>query len=261
MQSVQLPSVAGLFYPADPADLDQDVRQLLAAAEVVVSAPKALIAPHAGYVYSGPVAATAYAQLRPLAGRIQRVVMFAPAHRVPFAGIAVSGADRFRTPLGDVPVDRAAVATALQLPHVVDFDGAFQGEHALEVQLPFLQLLLGGFALVPFVVGEARGEDVAAVMEALWGGDETLIVVSSDLSHYLDYAAAQARDLGTTRAIEALEPGRIGYHDACGRTPVQGLLLAARQHGLRVRTLDLRNSGDTAGPRDRVVGYGAYLFY
>lgn len=261
MQRVQLPSVAGMFYPAGADELRRDLDRLLAGVDKVAPVPKALIAPHAGYVYSGPVAASAYAQLRPLADRVQRVVLFAPAHRVPFAGIATSSADGFRTPLGDIPVDRAGVAAALQQPGVREFDAAFQGEHAVEVQLPFLQLTLHAFHLVPFVVGDARGSQVAAVMEALWGGDETLIVVSSDLSHYLDYAAARRRDSATTQAIEALAPERLDYHDACGRTPVQGLLMAAREHGLRVRTLDLRNSGDTAGPHDRVVGYGAYLFH
>jgi AmmeMemoRadiSam system protein B len=261
MERTQLPSVAGMFYPADAASLSQDVQTLLAQAESRGPAPKALIAPHAGYVYSGPVAASAYARLRPLAGQIRRVVLFAPSHRVPFAGLAASSATRFRTPLGDVQVDRQAVETALRLSQVREFDAAFDGEHALEVQLPFLQSALGDFQLVPFVVGDARGADVAEVIETLWGGDETLIVVSSDLSHYLDYASARARDRHTTTAIEALDATAIDYHDACGRIPVQGLLLAARRHGLHVETVDLRNSGDTAGPKDRVVGYGAYLFH
>lgn len=261
MQHVQLPYVAGLFYPAGAAELRRDVARLLAEADAAAPAPKALIAPHAGYVYSGPVAAHAYAPLRPLAARIRRVVLFAPAHRTPFKGIATTTADSFRTPLGDVPVDRAGIAAALQQSGVTEFDEAFRGEHAVEVQLPFLQLTLQTFHLAPFVVGDARGSEVAAVMEALWGGDETLIVVSSDLSHYLDYAAARSRDSATTQAIEALAAERIDYQDACGRTPVQGLLLAARRHGLKARTLDLRNSGDTAGPHDRVVGYGAYLFH
>lgn len=261
MRDVQLPSVAGMFYPADPTELGQDIQALLAQSGRTRTLPKALIAPHAGYVYSGPVAAKAYAHLRPLADRVRRVLVLAPAHRLPFRGLAVSGAARFRTPLGDVPVDRAAVAQALRFPQVRELDAAFQGEHALEVQLPFLQQTLGEFSLVPFVVGDADGAEVAEVIEALWGGDETLIVVSSDLSHYLDYATAKTRDQATTQAIEALDPSRIGYHDACGRTPVQGLLLAARHHGLQAETVDLRNSGDTAGSKDRVVGYGAYLFH
>jgi AmmeMemoRadiSam system protein B len=261
MERTQLPSVAGMFYPADPTELSHDVRALLAQAGDGGPAPKALIAPHAGYIYSGPVAASAYARLRPLAEQIERVVLFAPSHRVPFVGIAASSASRFRTPLGDVAVDRAAVEAALRLTQVKEFDLAFEGEHALEVQLPFLQLALGEFRLVPFVVGDAEGAEVAEVIETLWGGAETLIVVSSDLSHYLDYASAKTRDRHTTTAIEALDPAAIDYHDACGRTPVQGLLLAARRHGLQVETVDLRNSGDTAGPKDRVVGYGAYLFH
>ena len=261
MSKIKLPAVAGLFYPADPRELAAQVDDLLAeAAPPPGPVPKALIAPHAGYVYSGPVAASAYARLRPAAERIRRVVILAPAHRVPFRGLAVSSADYFRTPLGDVPVDRAGVATALAFPQVHPFDAAFEEEHALEVHLPFLQRVLKAFTLVPIIVGDARPEEVAEVLEALWDGDETLIVVSSDLSHYLDYATARARDAHTTRAIEALNPQEIGFEDACGRIPVSGLLLAARAHGLHAETVDLRNSGDTAGDRSRVVGYGAYLF-
>jgi len=261
MPNIQMPNVAGMFYPADPATLKQDVDQMLAQATRTVQAPpKAVIAPHAGYIYSGPVAASAYAQLRPWATQIHRVVLLAPSHRVPFSGLAVPSADSFRTPLGDVPVARAAVQEALALPQVQEFDAAFRGEHALEVQLPFLQEALESFELVPFIVGDAAPEQVAEVLELLWGDEQTLFAVSSDLSHYLDYRSARQRDLRTTQAIEALDPTRVGYHDACSRNPVNGLLLVARNHGLHARTLDLRNSGDTAGPRDQVVGYGAYVF-
>lgn len=261
MSTVKLPSVAGMFYPDDPAVLAAEIDQFLAQAKPPAGpVPKALIAPHAGYVYSGPVAANAYAQLIPAADRIRRVVILAPAHRVPFRGLATSSADWFRTPLGDVPVDRQAVEAALQLPQVREFDMAFEGEHALEVHLPFLQQVLKDFAIVPFIVGDAAPEEVAEVLELLWDGDETLIVVSSDLSHYLDYYTARERDSRTSRAIEALRPDQIGFEDACGRIPVSGLLLAARAHGLQAHTLDLRNSGDTAGDKSRVVGYGAYVF-
>ncbi|RMG33705.1 MAG: AmmeMemoRadiSam system protein B [Gammaproteobacteria bacterium] len=256
-----MPNVAGMFYPAEPALLQQEVDQMLQQARpAVATPPKALIAPHAGYVYSGPVAATAYAALRPVADRIERVVVLAPSHRVAFRGIAAPTAEAFQTPLGTIPVDREAVQAATRLPQVGYLDEAFEGEHALEVQLPFLQRTLGSFELAPFIVGEASPEEVAQLLDLLWGGDETLIVVSSDLSHYHDYDTAVRRDRATTAHIESLDP-HIDYGDACGRNPIRGLLLAAREHGLTAETVDLRNSGDTAGPKDRVVGYGAYVFH
>jgi AmmeMemoRadiSam system protein B/AmmeMemoRadiSam system protein A len=254
-----------MFYPADAAELDAVVQALLAGAdsEAGARAPgraKAIIAPHAGYVYSGPVAASAYACLQPIAGEIRRVVLIGPAHRARVDGIAVSAADAFTTPLGPVPVDTAAVAAITALPQVTRLEPPHADEHCLEVHLPFLQELLGAFSIVPMVVGRAGGEEVAEVLERLWGGPETLIVVSSDLSHYLDYDSARRLDAETRRAIEALAPDGIGYEQACGRVPVAGLLTLARRRGLAVTTLDLRNSGDTAGDRRRVVGYGAWLF-
>ncbi len=223
-------------------------------------APKALIAPHAGYVYSGAVAASAYARLRAVRDRIRRVVLLGPAHRVPFRGLAASSAQVFETPLGAVELDQDALAALADLPQVRVLDEAHRREHSLEVQLPFLQMALTQFSLVPLVVGDASAEDVAEVLERLWGGPETLVVVSSDLSHYHDYETARVRDGKTTAAIEALRDDVIGYDDACGRNPVNGLLHAAKGHGLHAHTVDLRNSGDTAGPRDQVVGYGAYVF-
>jgi MEMO1 family protein len=261
MKTIRHPAVAGMFYPADPRGLRADVDSYLAAAAGEPGpVPKALIAPHAGYVYSGPVAAHAYARLRPAADRISRVVLMAPAHRWPFRGLAIPQADEFETPLGRITVDRAALLSVTDLPQVQWLDAAFDGEHALEVHLPFLQAVLPSFRIVPFIVGEASPREVADVLERLWDGPETLIVVSSDLSHYLDYRSAKARDARTTATIEALDPS-VGDHDACGRHPVNGLLTVARRRGLTVETVDLRNSGDTAGPRDRVVGYGAYVFH
>lgn len=261
MSMVKPPAVAGMFYPADPAELAREIDQMLTQARPGSEpAPKALIAPHAGYIYSGPVAASAYARLLPAAERIRRVVILAPSHRVPFRGLAVSSADWFRTPLGDVPVDKSAVELIAKLPQVQVFDAAFADEHALEVHLPFLQKVLKEFSIVPIIAGDAAPTDVSEVLDTLWGGDETLIVVSSDLSHFLDYRTARERDQRTTQAIEALRPELIDFHDACGRIPVNGLLLAARKHGLEARTVDLRNSGDTVGDKRRVVGYGAYVF-
>jgi len=259
---VRRPAVAGSFYPADAQALRTAVEDHLSHAPLrpVAEAPKALVVPHAGYVYSGPVAASAYALLAPLRDRVRRVVLLGPAHRVGFEGLAASSAEAFETPLGRVEIDQEAVERALTLPQVRRLDAAHAQEHSLEVQIPFLQLMLSDFRLVPLVVGDATPAEVAEVIEALWGGAETLVVVSSDLSHYLSYEEARSIDRATTRAIESLAPEAIGPDQACGRLPVQGLLLAAKLHGLHARTLDLRNSGDTAGSRDSVVGYGAYAF-
>ncbi len=253
-------AVAGLFYPGSAAELRSTVHTLLSEAKAGGATPKALIAPHAGYVYSGPVAASVYATVEGGRGVIRRVVLLGPAHRVPFRGLAVTTASAFETPLGEVAVDREAVTLALSLPQVTELDEAHADEHSLEVHLPFLQVVLGEFSLVPLVVGDARPEEVAEVLRLLWGGPETLMVVSSDLSHYLPYDKAMEIDGTTAAAIEALKAEEIDYHQACGRIPLSGLLLVARERGLTVNTLDLRNSGDTAGPRHQVVGYGAFAF-
>ncbi|WP_018866114.1 MULTISPECIES: AmmeMemoRadiSam system protein B [unclassified Thioalkalivibrio] len=258
---VREPAIAGQFYPADPAELRATVTRLLDAVRPAPDAapPKALIAPHAGYPYSGPVAASAYARIRPLAGRIRRVVLLGPSHRVPFHGIATTTVTAYRSPLGDVPVDHKALDTIAGLPGVQALDVAHGPEHSLEAHLPFLQVALGSFELVPLVVGDAPAEQVANVLERLWGGPETLVVVSSDLSHFHDYATASRLDAATTRAIERLDEHALGPEQACGCRPLAGLLRLARQRGLAITTLDQRNSGDTAGPRDQVVGYGAWM--
>jgi len=269
MPVVREAAVAGQFYPGNAAELAATVRRHLDAAERALASdskgdrgavPKALIAPHAGYVYSGPIAASAYARLAPAHAVITRVVLLGPCHRVPVRGLALSGADCFRTPLGDVPVDKDAAKAILDLPQVEVFDATHALEHSLEVHLPFLQVVLDDFAVVPLVVGDANPRQVAEVLDALWGGPETAIVVSSDLSHYLGYDAARRIDAATCRAIESLDPAAISRDGACGRHPVAGLLETAKRRGLRVTTLDLRNSGDTAGSKDHVVGYGAWMF-
>lgn len=260
MTSVRNPAVAGLFYPDDPRELQAMVTGFLGAVAAAGAVPKAIIAPHAGYIYSGPIAASAYARIRPARGRITRVVLLGPAHRVGFHGLALSSADCFQTPLGRITVDQEAVKKISRLPQVQVMDAAHAQEHSLEVHLPFLQEALGEFSLVPLVVGDAEPGEVAEVLDTLWGGPETLIVISSDLSHYHDYKTAQRLDRATSQAIEQLRPEAIEYDHACGRNPVNGLLQVARKRGLKARTIDLRNSGDTAGSHDRVVGYGAYVF-
>ncbi len=261
MSLVRPPAVANRFYPGDARELTRMLDGFLADTHPQTPPPKAVIVPHAGYVYSGPIAATAYATLAPARHLITRVILMGPSHRVPLRGLATSSANLFDTPLGSVPLDRAAINQALALPQVRSMDEAHALEHSLEVQLPFLQRVLAEFSLAPFVVGDASSESVAEVLELLWGGPETLIVISSDLSHYHDYSTARRLDSATSAAIESLCPDDIGYDQACGRTPLNGLLTLAKRHGLKARTLDLRNSGDTAGPRGQVVGYGAYVFH
>jgi len=260
MTEVRESAVAGQFYPADPTVLRTTVARLLAdAGAPEVPPPKALIAPHAGYIYSGPVAASAYARLSPHRDTYRRVVLLGPCHYVGISGLAMPGADVFRTPLGDIPVDRAFVDRR-SISELKVNDATHAPEHSLEVHLPFLQTVLGEFSLVPIVVGNARPGEVANVLDKLWDGPETLIVVSSDLSHYLPYDQARANDHETRLSIERLEPDNIGPQDACGCYAVNGLLEEAKKKKLTITTLDLRNSGDTAGSRDRVVGYGAWLF-
>ena len=260
-KGVRPPAVAGWFYPSDPDELRSMIGSLLAKAPSVAGpAPKALIAPHAGYQFSGPVAASAYAHLAPARETIKRVVLLGPSHRAAFDGLAAVSVSAFGTPLGLVPVDAEAGRQLASLGQVMVDDKAHAREHALEVQLPFLQTLLSGFALVPLLAGQVDTQAISQVLDALWGGAETCIVISSDLSHYCTPAIARQLDSATARAIEALAPEDIGEEGACGRRPICGLLQAARRRGLRARTVDLRNSGDTGGPRDQVVGYGAFVF-
>lgn len=263
MPDIRPPAVAGSFYPGDPAALAAEVTSYLAEAAPAPDGarpPKAIIAPHAGYIYSGPIAGSIYARLAPLQGRIRRVVLAGPAHRVYVEGVAIPSVRRFDSPLGSVPLDAEALATLRRLPFVEVSDRAHALEHSLEVHLPFLQAILGSFQLVPIVVGDASPAEMAELIEAVWGGDETLIVVSSDLSHYLPYEAARARDRDTAAAIMRMEASLVP-EEACGAAPINGLLQAARRRGLVAQQVDVRNSGDTAGDRQRVVGYGAFAFY
>ena len=263
--SVRDPAVAGSFYPAAAealaSQVDEMLREAMASGQRAgADTPKAIIAPHAGFVYSGPVAASAYARLARARHQIKRVVLLGPSHRVAVRGLALSGAEGFATPLGVVPIDRDAVARLASLPQVHQLDAAHAQEHSLEVHLPFLQKVLAEFTLVPIVVGQAEPDEVAEVLRLVWGGPETLIVVSSDLSHYHDYDTARRMDSATAAAIATLDVESISDEGACGRMPIRGLLVEARRRGLHAALIDLRNSGDTAGPRDRVVGYASILF-
>ncbi len=259
MPTIRPSAVAGLFYPDDTEQLAHDVEQLLAHANKHDIRPKALIVPHAGFVYSGEIAACAYATLQPIAKKITRVVLLGPTHRVLVQGLALPGVEIFDTPLGQVKLDVSAMQTIVDLPQVLVSTEAHALEHSLEVQLPFLQSTLSDFKLLPLAVGMASAESVAEVLEYLWGGDETLIVISSDLSHFLPYATAQQVDNATVQSILQLKQP-VTHDHACGGTPISGLILAAQKHQLTPHLLDLRNSGDTAGSHDQVVGYAAIAF-
>lgn len=264
MTVIRPSAVAGMFYPAEPAALDKAVSTLLSAAlrgrQSGTSAPppKAIIAPHAGYVFSGSTAAQAYAELAPIREQVRRVVLLGPTHRVAVNGLATTSADYWRTPLGAVRIDPIVKDLPERFPQLSINDLAHAREHSLEVHLPFLIKLLPDFVLLPFAVGRASTHDVSALLDALWGGPETLILISSDLSHFLSYDAARKLDTETAAAIEALDASRIGNDQACGRVPLYGLIASARTHGLAVDRLALCNSGDTAGEKDRVVGYGSW---
>jgi AmmeMemoRadiSam system protein B len=256
-------AVAGTFYPGEGKQLTAAVETYLADAHIAArsqSPPKAVIVPHAGYQYSGPIAGSAYASLIPNAKGIERVILVGPSHRVPFAGVAASRAAAFATPLGAVPVDRDAIEILLNEGLIQENDAAHAREHSLEVQLPFLQRVFPGARVVPLLAGDQDHASVAAILARLWGGPETVIVVSSDLSHYHDYATACRLDRETAATIEARRAGGVDFDQACGATPVNALLQIAADKGLFAATIDLRNSGDTAGPRDEVVGYGAFVF-
>lgn len=275
MQDVRPAAVAGSFYPVDPEKLRQQIDQLLEEACGPADGappgstdsagaphhdrpgPRALIAPHAGYIYSGPTAASAFDTLARVAARIRRVVVIGPSHFVPFAGVALPEATVFRTPLGDLELDAEGVGALHELSQMVTLAEPHRREHAVEVELPFLQTVLGDFSIVPLVTGEATAEQVAEVLEILWD-NHTLVVVSSDLSHFHDYDTARRLDAATAQTIVAGDPRELGEGSACGRLAIQGLKIAARRRGMDISLLDLRNSGDTAGSRHEVVGYGAF---
>lgn len=258
MSWIRPPAVAGQFYPAAPSRLQALIDEFMAGASRDGALPRALIAPHAGYIYSGPIAASAYAHLACGRAHIERVVLLGPAHRASVAGLAASSAGAWSTPLGAVSLDREAIDNLVALPQLHIYDEAHAAEHSLEVHLPFLQSVLGDFRLVPLLAGEAMPAEVAGVLQPFAADPATILVISSDLSHYHGYDRARVLDQETARAIERLEP--LQPDQACGQKAINGLLLLARQQGWRARTVDLRSSGDTSGPRRQVVGYGAFLF-
>jgi AmmeMemoRadiSam system protein B len=260
-QDVRPAAVAGKFYPARAADLERLVESFLEEGSMGGGEnPKAVVAPHAGYLFSGPVAGSAFHGWAEQRRDGRRVVLIGPSHYIEFAGIALPRSTAFETPIGTVRVDGDAVQALRSLPQVHEFAPAHKKEHCLEVELPFLQRMIPDLAIVPLVIGDATDEEVREVIETLWGGDETRFVISSDLSHYHDYETACHIDQSTAALIEANRPDQLSADQACGYLAIRGFLLAAKHHDLCPRTLDLRNSGDTAGPRDSVVGYGAFAF-
>ena len=259
-QTTREPAVAGTFYPKTDFDLKAMINKLLSQAQDYSQIPKALIVPHAGYVYSGLTAAAAYKGLLKFKESISRVVLLGPSHHITFHGMALPEVSFFNTPLGKIPLDTELIEKIERLPYAHFLDGAHADEHSLEVQLPFLQVVLDDFKLVPILVGNSNSSDISDLLEFIWGDEKTLVIVSTDLSHYLDYMDAKNLDHKTSQAILNVRPNDIKTDQACGRLPVQGLLNLAQEKNLKVYQLDLRNSGDTAGMKDQVVGYGAYAF-
>ncbi len=255
-------AVAGIFYASDPEQLSSDILNYLTQAPPSLNLiPKAIIAPHAGYMYSAPVAASAYKLLEPLAHKIKQVVLLGPAHRFSFNGVATPDADYFETPIGTIKINSTLCKQAEQLNYVHPDSLAHKEEHSLEVHLPFLQTLLNDFELTPLLVGNCNHKNISNLLELFWENEETLFVISTDLSHFHTYETAKKQDFLTSGYIETLQPEKINYNDACGRNPLNGLLTLAKKHQLNVKCLDLRNSGDTSGNKDRVVGYGSYVIY
>lgn len=265
---VREPAVAGMFYPDDPELLHKQLDHFLSNAnsssdkEIVI--PKALIVPHAGYVYSGPIAASAYQLLAPVAQHLSKVILLGPSHRVPLTGLAAPTSSFFRTPLGDIPIDREGIDKLVKQSLITVDDLPHQFEHSLEVQLPFLQTTLDDFMVLPLVIGRASSHQVAEVLRTVWGGNETLIIVSSDLSHYHSYLEARRIDQNTTAMIESFADN-INDKQACGHKGINGLLKLTCEKGMSIKTLDLRNSGDSVEApgvdKNKVVGYGAYVVY
>ena len=266
-ESVRPPAVASLFYPGEAAELKQNLREMLEKASEAEDPNedlpagqhlRALIVPHAGYVYSGTTAALAYHLLRKNRDDFHRILLLGPAHRVWLEGIAFPGTDAFETPLGRIPLAKQQIRELLRFPEVQLRDDAHQDEHCLEVQLPFLQEILNEFELIPAVVGEISPDSLSGLLENLLEDPQNLLLLSTDLSHFHSYSEAQAIDQKTAEAIESFEDEKILPEQACGAHPLRGLLRHARIQGWKIQRLGLCNSGDTAGSKDRVVGYGAW---
>lgn len=261
MEAIKQPAVAGQFYSDDAEQLRKSIEAHMQHGFKCQYKPKAIIAPHAGYIYSGEIAGSAYSVLPNLADQIRRVILLGPCHRVPVRRFAVASYEAFETPLGTIEVDTEVTLKLLEDKIVECKDTAFAQEHSLEVHLPFLQMYLKDFKIVPILVGSPAVEETSAVLKRLYGDESTLIVISSDLSHYLDYDSANDIDMLTSQQIVSLDYAAIKDEQACGRYPVKGMMHLARELGLTARAIDLRNSGDTQGDKSRVVGYGAYHFY
>lgn len=266
--STRAPAVSGLFYNDSPISLRRQVLEFLAAASSAEdrsatknSELKAVVVPHAGYIYSGPVAAFAYKEIQKEAAHFKKIVLIGPSHHVPFQGVAVPKMNTFATPLGSVSVDLSLKQIALNFSFVIENDEPHRKEHSLEVQLPFLQVALKKFSILPIVIGQASATDLTQLLYKLCTEKDVLIVISSDLSHYLPYNIAQKRDLNTIDHILHFEPEKIEYDDACGRQGIQAFLHYAQSKKLIPILFNYKNSGDTAGDKSQVVGYCSIGFY
>ena len=260
MPVIRQPAVAGTFYPDDSVELETVIKNFIANNQKTGPVPKAIIAPHAGYIYSAPVAASVYSIFQNASNDIRKIVIFGPAHRLPFDGLAIPSVEQFATPLGTIALDTMSLKTLEDNQLAIVLDKAHEYEHCLEVQLPFLQTLFDSFTLTPVLVGHCDASRVEQALELLWGDQQTLIIISSDLSHYHSYEDAKVLDQRATLAIEQLDSDTLDANLACGSIAINGLLKVAKKHRLKAETIDVRNSGDTAGPQEQVVGYGAYAF-
>ncbi len=261
MEFVRTTAVAGAFYPSEPEILSKDIQRYIEETpSVSLPVPKAIIVPHAGYEYSAGVAASAYKLLKSGRKSIKKVVILAPSHKIGFNGMALTKASAYETPLGNVEIDKEMNEQLLALPLVDYLEEAHKSEHSLEVQLPFLKEALDDFKLIPVITGNASPTDVETLLETVWGKKDTLIVISTDLSHYLPYNEACILDNKTKTAIENLDIDSIEQEQACGYVPLKGMLTIAKAKKMQVETLEVKNSGDTSGSKNRVVGYGAWAF-
>ncbi len=253
--------VAGLFYPSEPEELKSMLETFVNTAKSVNNLTRAVIAPHAGYVYSGPIAGSAYKALYSSKENIKNVIILSPSHNCSFDGVATHSAQAFSTPLGDIEVNQELKEKIASLPFIKELDEAFIREHALEVHLPFIQYVLPHAKILPLVVGQTYPEEIQMLIETLWNDPSNAFVISTDLSHFLSYMQAQKLDSLTAKQFERKLFQEIHHEQCCGYFPVRGMLKFAKEHGLKISTLDLRNSADTAGDKGRVVGYGSFMIH
>ena len=262
MEKIKQADVAGMFYPGEEASLRQMVDGFIQKALSFDLRPRAIIAPHAGYIYSGSIAGTAYKTIAAVRDQIENVIIMSPAHRFYLRGIALHMADAFATPLGNIPVNIGIVKKIKQFSSVQWEERSFIQEHGLETHLPFIQRAFKpGIKIVPMIVGECQESEVAEILESVWEDPRNFVIISSDLSHFHSYADAKKLDRNTVDLIQNLDSQSLDTEFACGHYPICGLLNLARNRKLKIKALDIRSSGDTAGSKESVVGYGSFAVY